>query len=97
MLECWRVLFDCYRKDIFGKEKRRKNKALQMVVEKLINDLRDVPFMKLDSEMSESVMVQAHRLIENHGTSKNLGSLDMLHVALVKSSSIESLINLSSG
>lgn len=96
LLESWRVLFLNYRKGILGKEKRRKNRALKIILEKLMLDLQTSPFAKLDIEMNEKVVQQAHNLIECYGMAKDVGSIDMLHVALLKSSSIESLIMVSS-
>ena len=97
LLECWRVLLLSYRKNILGKSRsKHANKALQFIVEKLIADLQSPPFVKLDTEMSEDIVMQAHRLIEHHGTSKNVGSVDMLHIALIKRSAIEMLIMVSS-
>lgn len=93
LLECWRVIFSYYRKNIFG---RNKNKALKIVIEKLMVDLQQPIFSKLDVDMSESVISQSHKFIERYGTINNVGSIDMLHVALVKASLIESLIMVSS-
>ena len=93
LLECWRVIFLYYRKNIFGKN---KNKAFKIVIEKFMVDLQQPVFSKLNVDMSESVISQAHKFIERYGTINNVGSIDMLHIALVKASLIESLIMVSS-
>ncbi len=96
LLECWSVLFLNYRSDIFGKEKRRKKRALHITIEKLMLALQSSTFAKLDSKLNETIVLQARNLIEGYGTKNDVGSMDMLHVALVKASSIEALIMVSS-
>lgn len=97
LLEAWNVLFKTYRKGSFGKIiSRQADTALQTIVLKLTVELKKYPFTKLDAQMNESVVSQAHLLIDRYGMTKAVASLDMLHIALVKSSSIESLIMVSS-
>ena len=97
LLECWRVLFLFYRKGILGKSRgKHANKALQIIIEKLMVDLQSPFFVKLDTSMDENIISQAHLLIERYGMSKDVGSLDMLHIALIKGSSIENLLMVSS-
>ena len=96
LLECWRVFFASYRQGLFGKNRRKANKTLQIIIERLMTDLQSPPFVKLDAEMNENIIGQAHRLIERHGSSRNVGSIDMLHIALVKCTAIEMLTMVSS-
>jgi PIN domain len=96
LLESWNVIFKSYRQGLFGAKQKKKNKALQIIITKLMQDLQYSPFVKLDIPMSENTVTQAHLLIERYGMSKDVGTVDMLHIALVKFSSIESLIMVSS-
>jgi hypothetical protein len=96
LLETWNVVFKSYRQGLFGGNRKRANKALQIIVAKLMQDLQSSPFVKLDMPMNEMVVTRAHLLIERYGMSKSVGSLDMLHIALVKCSTIESLTMVSS-
>lgn len=96
LLETWNVVFKSYRQNVFGSNRKKANKALQIIVAKLMQDLQSLPFVKLDIPMNETIVMQAHLLVERYGRSKSVGSLDMLHIALVKCSTIELLTMVSS-
>jgi hypothetical protein len=96
LLEAWNVLFKSYRKGLFGSRKSRANKALQIIIETLIADLQSPPFEKLDTEMNEKIVTQAQWLVERYGLTKDVGLLDMLHIAFIKCSRVDSLIMVSS-
>lgn len=44
----------------------------------------------------ESTVIKANKLIEHYGITYNVASLDMLHIALIKQSTINDLIMVSS-
>jgi hypothetical protein len=96
VLESWNVVFKSYRQGLLGIKTRKKNKALQIIIVKLMHDLQNPPFVKLDIPINENIITQAHSLIDQYGRFSDLGTVDMLHIALVKLGSIESLIMVSS-
>jgi hypothetical protein len=96
LLESWNVIFKDYRKGIFGNRRKRSTLVLQTIIAKLQYDIQHPPFIKIDSLMDENTVIKANKLIEHYGITYNVGSLDMLHIALVKQSTINNLIMVSS-
>ena len=96
LLESWSVIFRCYRGDILGKKPKNKNKALQRIINQLQIELQQAHFARLDTNINETTLIQANRLIERYGITNDVGTLDMVHIALIKQSTINNLIMVSS-
>ena len=96
LLETWKVLHGELRKGTFGQKRNKAKKNLVNILEQLSTHLSKPPFDILDSQMSEDIMLHAKILIQNYGDYYAVGSMDMIHVALVQNSSIESLVMVSS-
>lgn len=96
LLEAWKVIYAEFRKGTLGTTRKQKRKILSRILMQLKVDIPSEPFVQLDIQMSEIIMTQAHRLILNYGEGYNVGSMDMLHVALIKNSAIEAITMVSS-
>ena len=96
LLETWKVIFDNYRKGVFGERRKTKNRNLEKVLTQLENDLKQPPFEVLDVIINENVITQSRQLIVRYGSEYNTGTLDMLHLALIQQSTLQDLIMVSS-
>ncbi|MDD5273262.1 MAG: PIN domain-containing protein [Methylovulum sp.] len=96
LLESWNVLFRCYRKNVFGSHRKKAKITLQNILNELTKDLQSSPFAKLDMDINGDVFTQAQLLIGHYGKLKCVGSIDMLHIALIKCYLIQPLIMVSS-
>lgn len=96
LLEAWKVIYAEFRKGTLGTGRKQKRKILSRILMQLKADISSEPFTQLDIQISEIIMTQAHKLILNYGERYNVGSMDMLHVALIKSSAIEAITMVSS-
>lgn len=96
LLEVNKVIFSEFRKGTLGTSRKQKRKILSRILMQLKADISSAPFESLDIPMSEIITTQAQKLILNHGEDYNVGSMDMLHIALVKNSTIETMTMVSS-
>jgi len=96
LLETWKVIYAEFRKDTFGSNRKHKRKALSRILTQLSSTLSSAPFEKLDIQIDESIINLAQGFILKYGERYNVGSMDMLHVALVNKSSFDNFIMVSS-
>ncbi|NOR71560.1 MAG: PIN domain-containing protein [Methylomarinum sp.] len=96
LLETWKVIYTEFRKDTFGTNRKNKKKVLSRILTQLTNTLSTAPFEKFDIQIDEIIINHAQGFILKYGERYNVGSMDMLHVALVSKSTSDNIIMVSS-